>query len=272
MEIVVTGADFSALGLGNTRWIEQYISAANITNTTYKGALRTLYNSMSAGGLDKKLEVLRLFFTGNSAVDSLNVLNYQAYNVAFLADTAAAHTASGYQPSSTQWGISTYLIKDLSNFHLHAWNSTPETSGAGYILGRHAPPTSTNSFSAVLLRGSGTAGQIAAPKGTINVNAGQGITLAGYDGSKTGLLSTSRNGTTMRLYDGGVPIATSTVPYTGFSDGTLPMLEGNSLDGNGSFYSRAKIFSLAYGASAWTDADELLLFNTLNTFKTTLGV
>jgi|GEM_PF-2769863 len=273
MEIVVAGADFSALGLGNTRWIEQYIVAANITSTTYKIALRALYSSITAAGIDKKLEVLRLFFTGNSAADSLNVLNYQTYNVAFLGDTAAAHTTTGYQPSSTQWGISSYLIKDLTNFHMHAWNSTSETSSAGYILGRLAPPAGGNSFSAALMRGSGTAGAIAVPRGVINVNAGTAVIApTGYDGSKTGLLSTSRNGNVMKLYDGGTQIATATTAYTGLTDETLPMIEGNVFEANATFYTRAKIFSLAYGATVWTDADELALFNALNTFKTTLGV
>jgi hypothetical protein len=45
MEIVVS-ARFSALGLGNTRWVEQYISAIGTTDTTFKTALRNLYTEI----------------------------------------------------------------------------------------------------------------------------------------------------------------------------------------------------------------------------------
>jgi hypothetical protein len=268
MEIVVKGANFAGLGLGSTRWIENYITAAAITNATQLAALRKLYTTMNAAGVDSKLEVFRLFFTGSATKDSLNLLNKDIYSVAWQADDPTVHTTSGYLGSVSpyRYGISTYMAKDLSNFHLHQWHNTAETNGSAYGLGRLQISSGGNNFSAYVRRyPTGIAGVISA-------NSPGGTLLSAASASGMGLASVARVGTKTTLYDAGLPVGNNTTTYAGAADGTAPILEGNAFPGTSTYSNAGKVLSFAYGAGVWTDADELVLFNAITQFKTDLSI
>jgi hypothetical protein len=272
MEIVVKGADFSALGLGNTRWIEKFIKTQNITNTTYVSALRKMYSVLSAAGTDKKLEVLRLFFSGSAALNALNILDISKNILIFTTQNPSAHTTSGWQPSGNHWGISDYKPSDVSNFHMHVWNSTMETNTNGALLGLFVGKTAANSVKLSLARGynnpsgSETRGALGA-QDALESKAGQN-----YDRNQTGLLSAARVGDVLKIYDKGNVIVNVIKPYTGYVDGTLNIQEGNFFPSTSAYTTNAKLLCTAYGKGQWTDADEVILYNAISVFKSTLGI
>jgi hypothetical protein len=268
MEILVKGANFSALGLGNVRWVENYITAAGITNATQKAALRTLYTAFNTAGIDQKLEVFRLFFTGSATNDALNLLDVTKYALSFQNDDPTVHTSTGYQGSVSpyRYGISTYMVRDLNNFHMHQWHNTAETNSSAYGLGRLQISSGGNNFTAYIRRGPTTIG------GVINSNSPSGTVLTASDATGMGLASVARVATVTNLYNAGAKVGTNTTTYVGTTDGTAPVLEGNAFPATSTYSNAGKILSFAYGQSLWTDADELALFNAITAFKVSLGI
>lgn len=276
MKAIIKGADFSGLGLGNKRWSENYILNGNITNPTHKTAIRALYTTLNTAGIDKKLQVLRLFFTGTALGDKLNMLNpvdsAAAYVGLLVNDAEAAHTTTGYQPDATTSRRiqSEYLISSvgqLTNFHAHVFNNTPETSVSGFKTMLGVTSTSGgNTLEVMLSRNNNLKTQ-----GSIGVSTTRVCeTTTAYDNQKTGLLSIAKNGTTQKLYDAGVPIITATASPAIVVATPVPIQEGVS-GTQSSWTTSAKLLAVAYGSSAWTDADEAILNSALVAFKAAVG-
>ncbi|GAB4018630.1 hypothetical protein GCM10028808_53820 [Spirosoma migulaei] len=247
MEITLKGATFPKTQ-GNTRWVENYIIAAGIADPSIMAtALRAFYTTMHGAGLDKKLEVLRLFITGSAAADALNLLNPvmtdAAYPVVFQNDTSGAHTTTGYTPNqSGRYGISRYMLKvGTTDFHMHVWNSGADAAG-GYYMG-HTNITAPSSVDFKLSR-SGNVVQIGG-NGATQVKAGS--TPAGG----VGLLSGTRNGNTVKMFSNGNQIATGTdnTTITPIAN-SAPIYEGTYTAISNTFATTAKLFCVAYGASA----------------------
>ena len=272
MEIIIKGANFSALGFGNTRWIENYILSAGISSDTQKSALRALYSSYIAAGFTNKFAVFRLFFNTNPDVDKLNLISpyttAESYAASWAVDDPAAHTLSGFQPSATtgRYAISTYKAPTgTTDFHMHVWNTTSEGSAAA---NRHMMGVAggTTTFSLQRNRSGVTAGSVG------NTFAAGSVSMtSAYDVTKTGLLSFSRTGTVHNLYDAGAVINTVTKTADALNATTLNFYEGYATGTTQPAITDAKIFFIAYGASAWTAADEVALKNMITAFKSAIG-
>ena len=276
MEIIIKGADFSNLGLGNVRWVENYITLTGITDTTKKTALRALFTKYIASGFDSKFEVFRLFITGTASNDALNIINPvygSAYSLIFKNDAPDKHTTSGYAPlTSTAYAKSGYEIKDLTNFHLHCYNN-----GTGsFVLGRVANSSIASDYPSGI--------------GTSNYNVSifcngnssyfscnqQNATITSGALSVQGLYSVYKNNSAVvarkdNAYIGALTSTSVTIDPTI----KLKMLEGTAgVSSSGAHYpsTNGKSFFIGYGATAWTDADETNLNTMINDFKTAMGI
>ena len=269
MEIIIKGADFSSLGLGNNRWVENYIINGGITDGAYKTALRNLYNSLHASGVDKKFDVIRLHGSTIANADRLNAINPLQSSASFVgtfySDAPENHTAQGWNAVEGTYLTSAYnpLIA-TQNFHIHSLNTTLSSGGIdmkfrndlpsvrylnGGILSRQ--PT----FVLAGIRKDGAGNQVNYPNG------------------KT-LLSCSNNATTnlQKIYADGNSIGS----YTAVSDleydsAPSPFLEGRGANGGAAESAKKKILFQGWGSTEWTDTDEAYLYQAINAFAVEIG-
>lgn len=274
MQIIVKGADFSSLGLGNVSPFENYIVNAGITNETRKAALRTMYNSLINANLIEKFDVFNLFFNGTVLADRLNLVNPldndAAGRINFINDLAANHTTSGYQPegANLRYGRQSKAIWSLQNFHMHAYNITPEVGGSAnkYLLAYNSNSATSKTFLSLQRNGSGlTKGAIDGFTGFSTINVTQDVT-------KTGLLSIARNGSDLKMYDGGVQIGAMTKTITPTLDGTERPYIGTIDANTAAVFTDAKLLFVGHGSSSWTSTDEANLNSILSAFRATLGI
>ena len=277
IQIIAKNADFSALGLGNVNLSEIFIATAGITNETQKTALRTFYNSFKSAGFYKKFAVARLYFTGTSLGDSLNLLNpvlgVSAKQATFISDSAGRHTTAGWSPDGAtgHYAISNFaLLGDLTHFHLHAWttNQEDQTSTANrFIMGSTAASGSNNHLVTLQRNGqNGARSAIGASTGNVPLKS-NAASIAGV-----GLLSSARQGGSQKLYANGAVLTTTTALVNApITDGTSIFREGASDTSNASLFTQCTLRFLGYGFADWTDADEVALNAMITAFNTALA-
>ncbi|GAB3790163.1 hypothetical protein GCM10028818_59880 [Spirosoma horti] len=275
LSIVVKGADFSALGLGNINLAEMYITNSGITSATHKAAIRAFYASFRQAGFITKFGVARLFYAGTALADSLNLVNPQlstaAYQATYLNDSPTFHTSAGWSPNAAalHCAVSNFPVNgDINGFHLHAWNTTPEADTTRYLLAANANATGNN-FSTTLSRKNQTQtrGQITPYTGISSISAPNG-----YDPNKTGLLSASRqSGGIYKLYDNAAIINSSVQSNTWSTSGATIMLEGSIDRTVATVYTACTFRFLGYGFSTWTDADETALNAMITAFNAAIA-
>ena len=274
MNIFNIGSDYPS-SIGNGFAAENYIINGGLKGmgATYLNALRTLEKSLISAGLTSLLEVLRVQTNQSARADRLNFLNPWMEEAAFYAtyqnDDPTKHTLQGVLALQA---VSTYKIKpDLTNFHLHAWNTTPEdTAVDGRVLLGAGSGTSgaTNNFMIALsrFRNAAVSGYVGPHAASISIGLVDEAIKTGV-----GLLSLSKVGNSYKLYLNGVVIQAATYATGAMvSSGITTMYEGRGYASGVATMSAAKTAFLGYGATLWTDANELAFFNALNTFKTAI--
>lgn len=280
IEIIISGADFSGLGLGNVNLSERYIAVAGITNETQKTAIRNFYNTLKNVGLLSKLQVARLFFAGTSLADSINLINpsldYSTYRATYMNDNPSYHTLAGWTPlgSASHYANSNFPINssvgaNIESFHMHVWNATPQATDNSnkFMLGTQANTASENFFIALQRRGQGVTRGAITPYSSINFLQSS----AGYDLTKTGLLSMSKQGSLEKLYDDATLIASRTRTVTWTTNGNSKIYEGCLDFGSTANYADCTIRFIGYGFSNWTELDEVNLNNAIKAFNLALA-
>jgi hypothetical protein len=276
MEISIKNADFSLAGLGNVRWVENYIINASITDATQKTALRTLFTSFVDAGFICKFKTFNVFFTAVSAKDSYNLIKPTASDPTYLTfanDLANKHTLGGYAPTTTNsFATSNVTIESATLHHMHCFVNGGTNQ---FKLGRHTLATSdypnkgTSDYKVTLSAGGGGIFESCSSSSSDSV----GMSGSGF----VGLYSGSRNGTIVRAYLNGSIKSTSDKVSAAVIDptiklklviGSLGIISGNSWNTS----ENGKTLFVAYGESIWTNADELALNNMITAFKTTLGI
>jgi hypothetical protein len=256
MEIQVTGADFSALGLGSVNAGVNYAAAAGITDAGKKAKLSAFYNALVAAGIWTKFDVIRLLNNGpygTTKASSLNFRDPSQYESSISAAVPAAFTANGFDFNQGSAYISNYNMTgpaDYANFHAHAYNFSAET-------GTNASTAFMGVYTSAIYLALGR-------KTTTKGIALDTVTATGFDTTKTGLLSMSKSNGVLNLYDAGVQIATAASAATTVT-AALPIYEG-AIGSNAVWKSLATISILAYGKFAWTAADELAFKNAVTAY------
>jgi len=255
MKITNYASDFSATGLGNTNRALDYIAAASITDVAKQNKLKALYTALNSAGIWSKLEVIRLLNNLTLTASALNFKNPSLY-VANIDNTSPAKfTANGYDFNVGAAYIGNYPINDangdLLNFHMHAYNFNAETA--------------TNTSASFMGLFIGTNIELSLRRKPVtSTYIRQKLTLAGADLTKTGLLSGAKVGSALKLYDAGALKMTSNITDAATT------ISGNIWEGafgtTAAWKTLTTIPFIAYGKGAWTDADELALYNAVTAY------
>lgn len=270
MELIVPGANYEPLGLGNTRWSENYIKNIGLTNAAKIAAIRAFYTGMTNNNLTSKFAVIRLFNTGNAIFDKLNLIKpYDAagnYRCSFSNDLAGAHTNLGFTPSDVSPGrfaISEYQItsaEQLTNFHMHVFNKTADAA-AKYMIGTFMNAGGTSLFMGISRNASSKV------QGGITTHNASVPLLASPDGTytgSTGMLSLNKAGATQKLYHAGTVLASNMSMSPAITVSAAASMYEGTANVSVPSISTAQIFMVAYGSpeTPMTDS-EVSIFNTL---------
>ncbi|MDR6195188.1 hypothetical protein [Siphonobacter sp. SORGH_AS_0500] len=256
--------------LGNVNLSETFIKTASITDEKFKTAYRNFYTSFKKAGFFQKFAVARLAGAG-AVADSLNLVNPvlgpAAYQATFVNDKPEYHTSAGWTPNKAagSYARSNFLMKgDLTNFHMHVWNTGPEdstTTENRFLLSAQ----STQNFYVALQRNDQNRTRAAIGSySSINYMTTNAIPV-----TRLGLLSASRNGSVGKMYDAGVAIVNSTITDTPVLSGTVEMLEGSI--GSSANISSATFRFWGYGFSSWSDTDEITLRDMIAAFNAAIA-
>lgn len=273
LTIILEDEVFAGSDLGNVNLSEQYLLATGRTDRT---AVRNFVTAFEAAGFLSKFGVARLFGGGSSLSDSINLINpvanASANQAAFQNDNASYHTTTGWKPNATalHYARGNFFISgDLTHFHIHAYNTTPEEQGSTvnrFLAGFAANATGNNIQISLQRNGQNFM------RGSVGAFTGASV-LQGPSGqtSGVGLLSAARVGNVAKLYDNGTAIVTnSNVTNTPATNGTSNMFEGSNSNAAAQVTSATLLF-MGYGFADWTDADETALKTMLDTFKAAIG-
>lgn len=277
LQITVNNADFSSLGLGSVRWIENYIINAGITDTNQQLALRALYIKYINAGFDNKFKAFNLFFSGNATKDSFNLIkptNDDPTYLTFLNDASNKHTTTGYAPTTTNaCGISGFTIDNNQTHHIHCYNNTGAT--APFSMGRHTGASDDYTSKGI---SNYAIGLIAGSSGNFfSVDTlKQGLNITGA--TNVGLFSGARNNNYIASYYNGLKVNSRTETISSVIDPSIKLTMyigafGKTQGGN--LYNTSagsKALFVGYGESAWTDTDETNLNTMINDFKTAMGI
>jgi hypothetical protein len=213
--IEVPGVDYSNSGLPNLWWVENYINGKSFS-TGQKAALRAFYSSFAANSLDKKFSVLYFLVTTDAGVDRINLLKpidqLDDYSATFVNDTGSAHTEQGFRPDATagRYIASDFYVESASqinNFHLHVYNRNAQNSGS-FLTGAWGSGGGDNLFISI------SRNSASRTAGGVSINGVTSTPLmaeVGYDVTKIGIISITRNGSTQKMFDGGVQIASASI-------------------------------------------------------------
>ncbi|MGN8055650.1 hypothetical protein ACTJKN_05205 [Pedobacter sp. 22163] len=280
MRFISKTADFSADNIGNANRAEAFIQVANITSIVQKAAIRNIENALREADLWNDFDVIRIMGFQQSLADSLNLknpLNLDSANRATIKnDNSGAHVIGGFTGGinhvppgvNERFLISNYILpEDLTNFHVHAYNNTPEGltgESRGFFGNKGENALGIGNYDLIL--GRNFNGQTVFGLGTAD-NASP-IYQNGYDRTKTGLLSGAKFSGGLHLYDGGVQIATGDAPAGVTGAGSKSLTEACY----GNYYSSECTFQcFMYGKTAWNNEKEIQLLSIIEKFKTDLN-
>jgi hypothetical protein len=274
MILTVTGADFSALGLGSADWVLSWCAKVGITDPTKKVAYQNFRDSLVNAGIFDLLDAILTFPEDTQAKQSFLFSPLDTPPKLTFAGTPL-FAADGFNPNGAGVAILPTLFPagNLTAASFGAWNSTSEVVASGsknrYSIFYNGLNTGgvddlgfgmTRNYSATSQITNASHHQVAGPQGNVNP--------AGYDLTKIGFLQYVRTPTTAYLIDNGVQVGTAsntTIP-TGGGTGSLVRVGGDS-GVNG--YSASK-YTFAY-LGRLSLAQSITFHGIVKTFLTATG-
>ncbi len=272
IKITLKDADFSDRNLGTVPSADAFISNAGLTNETEITAIRTLFDDLNFYGLWELFTIFSPIMSNTAQSQKLNLLNPQdtdaAYRWNFINDNPAGHTTLGFKSDSAslRYGTVPFVFSNIGDFHISVYNSSSESTGTSIIT---QMATMNNSRAYVSRNFTGGVTQGAAGNSTTGVRIS---TDPSYGVTRKGLLTVSRIGSTVKLYDNGVEIASGT-DSTGIAASSLLYLgaaspENATVSLRGYTNCYINCFSTGKGLTAQQVAD---LSTAINKFNTSLG-
>jgi len=244
-----------------------FLAAAGITDATITTAICTLVIAMKADGTWSKMNAIYPMVGGTATTHKFNLKNPADTNAAFRLSFVGGwtHSANGALPNGTNAYADTFLIPSSSltllNTHLSFYSRTStivnnQRDIAAFVL-NSLPSFSLGTNTAVLL----------SDHYWFSTNR-----MSRSIPNAQGLMLTSRtNDTTHKSYRNGIQLgATDSVSNAGNLMPNISLFLG-AANGPPTVGFSNKQYAFASIGSGLTDAEALLLYNSIQTFQTTLG-
>jgi hypothetical protein len=238
-----------------------FLTATGITNATISSAICTLVTSLKSQGIWSKLDAIYPFVGGTATTHKFNLKNPADTNAAFRLSFVGGwtHSANGAQPNGTNGYANTF------------YNFNTQTNVNNACFGAYLRTNSTT--------GTQVYGSFTTPVIRVFNNLSNGNIQIAFTGQifytpspSTGLFFSRRTSSTFNeSYRNGISLGTTTVATT-----MLPAFNFyfGALNNNGSpdLYTNHQIaFGLLGGTASMSNTDAVNLYNTIQTFQTTLG-
>jgi hypothetical protein len=239
-----------------------FLTATGITDPTISAAICTLVTSMKADGTWAKCQAIYPFVGGTATTHMYNLKNPANTNAAFRLSFSGGwtHSANGALPNAANAFADTFYNLNtqttVNNAFFGAYIRTNNVGG----LQVYGVFSSSNTFRAFHNLSNG------------NIQIAFTGQVFYTPSPSTGFFFSRReNSTFNQSYRNGVSLGTTT-----FSTTSLPGLNfyfgATNLDGSAQLFSLHQIaFGVLGGSASMSNTDAVNLYNTIQTFQTTLG-